>query len=680
MSVAVIDLSPHTEVSATDAESVHDLLRHYARRRRVDRDVLSGLEAAHGDLQALLCEGLLARATESGDVHRFLVRALPELWWIDLEMGLDALSLVGARLLGPALERLRRDAATLVFHFDRGERPRAWQGAPELFVMLTGDSEDDDEALELRPRLLARGLGLALAMGPEWPGLGLEAIDTEASLGLLRAIVRDGRLQSDERWLGALLLRGGPRSVAVATASLLFAPEKALTRIRDLLAMAPPSSMVRVAEAHGLLTLSGEDGLETAEALRTALLTQAWQGADLSTLEWWRAFRGEQIVLRSLPELGDAADELARGVVAGLPHLVVGDGLADPARRGALAGCLAHVLEGESGYTASFRIAESRIRDLGRSDGYRATAPALRAYASLLVATARLLLRRERGRDGALKLYGRVLRLRRAHPDLLPMDVFPDTLDAAISVGDPDRMARRWLAREAHEPVDPRLDAPDAFEAGPTHDAPLAFADETVTAADGLAPLPGDLASWIGAGRRSVLERLARLAPLPYRYLLGVARRWLGSAPRARFVLKGDGHTAVVVKHRTLGIPVGSTRFDVPGGTLLPFPEGSVKADRMLGRWTALLLVTATIGTLLVLRGLQSDAPVGVLTGAGLLLGGLTGYFGALRLHRLVSDGRAVAVSDERGRVQVWRIDPATRHMLVRPPEQVVEAMPVSRI
>lgn len=652
----------HPEPTPTDdlATSAWDLLRHYARRRRSEPEVLAALEQNSGGLAALAARGLVSRCAEAGDPYAALLRAQPELWWIDLEMGVRAVEALAELLPADTLERLRKDALALVSRLDHGPRPAAWETGPDLFSSLIGDvPDDDDAAIGERERVLARGVGLTIAMSPEWLAPALSFIEAGPSRRLLRALVRDDCVLEQERWLSTLLLRGGARSVAIASAGLYFASEPTVVMLRDLLAVAPPTAMIRVAEAHGLMTLAGEGALYTAEALRTAFLTQAWQGTDLGGLHWWRAFRGEQVVARSLPELGESADALARDVATGLAHHVGNpDAIGDPGRREAIATCFAWVMERTPDYCAPARIAEAELRDIGRHRGAQVMAAALRSYAAVMISTARLLNRRPRGRDAARSVYLRVLRLRKAHPEMLPRSVFPDSLEEALAVGAADRTASRWLGAGTPARSEPPADrSPRA-----SIEDPIPAADDIIATAEGLRPLPGPTAAWFDVREWSPTRLLGWMLPLPVRHLLTVMCGWMGLTPRARFVL-ADGGGAVVVTRRLFGVTVSTDRRAIPGGVLTPLPPHNTRVDRMVGWWAALLLTCGTIGTWLVLRGALHE-PTTTLFGTGLVLFGLIGYLGALSLRRVLGAGSAVAVRDDRGRVGVWQVDGATRVML----------------
>ena len=99
------------------------------------------------------------------------------------------------------------------------------------------------------------------------------------------------------------------------------------------------------------------------------------------------------------------------------------------------------------------------------------------------------------------------------------------------------------------------------------------------------------------------------------------------------------------------------------GGRLFLFPVENPAADRMLGRWAALLLLLGTIGTWLALR--SAEAAMSALAVSFVALVTFT-YMGAAALHRRVSTGLAVAVVDNDSSVSVWSIDPETRYLLER--------------
>ena len=655
------------EDDAEFTRSVYRLLRHYARTRTHEPALATALRDSGVDLGALAARGLLLESVSEpeGATWRALIRAQPDLWWLDLEFGVHATQELARGLPGDTVDRLRRHCLALVAHLDRGARPAAWETAADVFSFLIGDAESLDAEENLsRARVLARGVGLTIQMSPDWLAPALAFVGAGPSRALLRAMVRDQCLLEQDRWLGALLLRGGPRSIAAAAASMMFAPRATVTRLRSLLSIAPAAAMIRVAEAHGLLTLAGPDGQEAAEALRTAFLTQAWQATDLSGLPWARAFRGEVLVARCLPELADTAAPLAREVCLGLPRLLGEDAGSDPARHDAIATCLARLLQEEPTYDAALRVAEAHVRELGRRSGAQAQAVAMRSYALTLVSTARLLMRRSGTREQALSLYARVLRLRKAHPEMLPRDVFPDTLEGALHIADPDRAARRWLTREVAATDAPRAPGPAV---PPTAEDPLPAANEIVATADGLMPLPAPFAAWVGAKSWSPARLLGLLLPLPFRHVAAMILRTFGLTAKARFVLSDDGRGMMAITRRVLGFRVRTSRRAIAGGCLFTFPEGSPRADRLLGRWAALLILTSTLGTWVLLSGVSGAAPFGsTVLGSLLLVTGLVGYAGALWLQRIVGGGYAVAVQDTDGHVSVWQIDAATRYLITQ--------------
>lgn len=645
------------------ARQVSQLLRHYARRRQLDPGVVAGLRASSGDPSALVARGLINDAARSPDPYPLLLRTLPELWWLDLEAGIEAVTPLAEMLSSDITQRLRQDSLVLLARLDRGERPAAWERAADLFASLVGDDPGCPDFQ--RAQVLARGFGLSLAMSPDWIVEPLRMVDGGFSRPLLRALVRDDRVLDHDRFVAGLLLRGGPRGVAMATAALYFAGQRTVTRVRDLLAVAPSHSMIRVAEAHGLLTLLGEDGVELSQQLRCAFLTQAWQQNDLKGLPWWRAFRGEELVYRCLPELGDGANALARDAATGVSRHLGTERMNDPARREAIAGCIARVIETDRDYIAPLRIAEGRVRDLGRSDGTQAMAQAMRAYAMLVIAVAQRVTRTSR--EVANRLYGRVLRLRKAHPDLLPRDLFPDTLERALAIGEPDRAARRWVGDVIWAP-EPAVKRETSGRPAPHPEDPLPAADEVVATGDGLLPLPAHTATWVGAASWSPTRLFSWVVPLPYRHLFTRVASWFGMTPTARFVLS-SGEGAVVVNRRVFGSVVSSTRRAIPAGCLFPFPEGGEKADRLLGRWSALLILCGTLGTWLALSGKVFEPLTATLAGSAIALFGLFGYLGALGLRRILGDGAAVAVLDNHGEVRVWEVSTEARWVLLAPPD-----------
>ncbi len=643
------------------ATQVYDLLRHYAGRRRHDPEMLEALSESTDDLAGLVARGLVNDAVSTNNPYSVILRAQVELWWMDLEMGLHVVPKLRPMLPDGWWDRLRADSLALIERLDKGSRPAAWEGVAHIFSSVVSD-DADTENYE-RSRVLARGVGTAVAMSDDWLAQALDLVHRGPSRGLLCALARDTILVEHERWIAALLLRGGPLAVALGAATVYFAPDETTVHIRDLLAVAPPSCMIRVAEAHGLLTLLGDDAVDCTEALRTAFLTQAWQGGfqeGATSVQWSRAFRGELLVSRSLSELGDSAALMARDVAVGLAHHIGNDSaLNDPQRRQAIAECLAWVLKDDDEYVAPLRCAESVLRELGRTHGTQPMACAMRGYADALIATARVLRSTTGGRSPARRLYSRVLRLRKANPRMLPRDVFPDTLDRALELGGADRDAARWL-----EPDLVFLDDRDA--PAPTPIDPLPRAGEIVATAEGVLPLPGLTAAWVNARGWSYSRLITWLLPLPFRHMVTVMAGWLGLTSRAQFVMGSNNKGAVVVHRRFFGKRWGVTKRAIVGGQLFTFPdEECLGVDRMMGRWSSILLLTGTLGTWITLKGIQAGAVAETLGGSCILLFGLLGYHGALSLYRILADGNAVAVRDDQDQVRVWRIEPGTRAMLM---------------
>ncbi|MFT5434465.1 MAG: hypothetical protein ACI9OJ_005178 [Myxococcota bacterium] len=657
--------SPHSPIAhqpETDddlARSLWSLARSYARRRHVDPEAISSLRDSGEAVDDLIVRGMLAAASEQPDPHEAVLRALPELWWLDAHLGIASGPALAERMNTRALDAIRDDALRLVVALDKGERPAAWVTGPDLFTNLLADSEIEDGAWN-RARVLARGVSMVLTMAPGWLTAALGLVRSQASSDLLRALARDVKLTADHRWVAALLLRGGQREVALGAASLMFADVPLRHQVRDMVAMLPKTSVVRIAQCHGLLSLGGESGMEVAEIVRTGFLAQAWQNNDLAGLPWSDAFRGELMVSRSLLELGHIATPLARDVCDGLVAIMSdeADGPhSDSVRREAVAECLAWILRANPEYCAALRQTESHLRDIARRRGTGPLGPIVRAYAQVLLSTARLLVERD-CRSAARGVYARVLRLRKAYPELLPVDAYPDTIDKALHADDADRSARHWVALEigSADPIDPTA-------VRPSPEDPLPAAHEIVAAADGLAPLPNPTAEWVDAVESTPLAIIGALVPLPIRHLFNLSRRMLGMTPKARFVLSDDGRGAVTVTRRILGVGVHTTRRGIAGGRLFPFPEGNLRADRMLGRWAALLLVLGTVGTWLALK---ANTDVALLGGSSIAAFGLFGYLGALRLHRAVASGFAVAVRDDHDHVSVWTVSPATRLLIER--------------
>ena len=652
------DEDAESEDSAAFAASVAALLTHYARTERQDPGLLVGLQASYGDLGDLVARGTAHRfqSAEPEERHTVMVRTLPGLWRLEEALGLSVLPGLAVRLDDDARVALQRASLGLVAHLDESARPAAWEAAQDTFLTLMREPLDEDDDLTVeRSRLLARGVTGAVALAPDRLASALDLVETRASRPLLRALATDPELLGQDRFLGALLLRGGPRSLALGAAMLAIAPDHTVARIRDFLAVAPPGSLVRLAEAHGLLSLLGDDGAAAADALRTAFLTHVWQSNSTAGLPWWRAFRGEHLVASCIGELGDAGLDLCKDAAGGMAlHLRLESPLRDPIRRDAIATCLARVVRTDRFYVAAFRLAEGRLRELGRHATPEELTVAVGSYVAVLLQTARQLMSDEPDRDMALSLLSRALRTRHTHRERLVRDVLPETAAEVLDMRDTDRAARRWLRRELMAAAglgddNPLLDLAPAPTAG------------VVTTADAVAPLPGVLGIWAGARRHTVGSVLGGLMPLPLRHAANALRRLLGCTAKARFTFRSDGSASVEVRRRLLGLTVRKTTRAVDGGHLITFPAVCLPADRLLGRWSAAFLAASTIGSWLVLSATDHLRLIGgaVLAGAGILT-----YLGALGLHRVVKHQNAVAVRDDRGRLSVWRVRPETGLML----------------
>ena len=622
------------------SRSAFMLLRQYARRGHYDPTTLETLRCAGGDPASLFAHGLILEAKATGQLHQTLLRYQPDIWWLDQVANLDVTGPLSRCLDAPALTRLRSDSLRLVATLDQDVRPPAWQTPADMFLAMV-DDDIDPGSLLTRSRILARGLATAVRMSPEWLAPALSLIQARPSLALLSALARDSRLLDDDRWLCTLLLRGNSCSVALAAASLYFAPEKTLVRVRDFLAVAPASAMVRLAEVHGLLTLTEEEGADAAEALRTAFLTQLWRGTDLSGIAWWRAFRGEQLVHRSLPEVGSAAEVLARDVAIGLAKHLDTDACQDPGRQSAIAGSLAWLLLRDPDYRAALRLSEGRLRDMAQRKGPAAMTRSLRAYVSTLTSVIEELARTAPGRHTAVAVHARLVRLRKSYPDALTREQVPDDITQLTGEDRPAPSMR--LARSL----------PDA-------------AQELVATAEAVSALPTPVASWLGAEGWSPGRVLSWLVPTPLRHLATSVLRMLGTGPRARLILSDHSVGTLVRETRLLGLTIKTSRHGIPGGVIFTAPEGCEPADQLLGRWTAGLLLSGTLGPWLMLSGSAMEPLLGRIIGSALLVFGLAGYLGALGLHRAVAGGEAVAVRDEADQVSVWRVDEATRFMLSR--------------
>ncbi|HIN86119.1 MAG TPA: hypothetical protein EYN06_06535 [Myxococcales bacterium] len=661
--------SEYTSEAISLAESLHELLRHHARTKEYDTDMLAALRLSYSNSGDLFVQGFLraAAAQPEGKLYPYIVKSLPELWWIDSEMSIDLSTPLASSLVATVANTLAGDTQDVVNHLDR-HNPRLELGTSDAIFTAIMESDGD---LSQRSRTLARGLAMAMSMAPSNLPSFLNFVGQNPSAKLLSAMASDERLLGQEHWISTLVLRGGRVGIALGAVSLLHAPERILARLRDLLCMAPASVFQRVAEVHGLLTLAGEDGLEASEYLRTALLSQGWQGNDLRGIAWTQAFRGEQIVSRSLAEIPQIAHGLAVDVLRGLPELLdLPLELADPGRREPMAQCLAWLTQRDPGYCAGMRNAEGRIREIGRTLGSGGQREALRHYVVFLLSTARTLLKRgDEGYDGALKIYTRILRLRKSYPELITQEMLPNTLFGASKIRDPERAARRWVVREQADLAGAALNMELALADAPQSSADEFFPleSEGVTTLDGLSELPSFATHWAGPGIASDRRWYLRYVPVPVHFLFTALKRMLGFQSSARVHMREDGKSMLVRQRSLWGKLLPEKRHLLPEGCLMPYPLHRTQVDRMLGRWSAFLLAACTIGAFFTLQGLQNGQDMRVLFGSVSLVAGLLGYGTAFRLHCTLRSGLAFVASDSAGRSHLWRIDAATRHLMTRP-------------
>jgi hypothetical protein len=541
----------------------------------------------------------------------------------------------------------------LVAELDKGEHPPAWHDGADRVPLLTLEAGDiPDKAL-----VLARGLALTIRVTGGTIAPILQYLQHHASSDLCRAVSVEPMLAENVSWLSALIFRGDPRTRALAAASLSMSGEHTHLALQSVIALIPPSDLVHVADVHGLLgLLKGTSTLRN--VLRTAVLTRIWQGEAVTSVPWWDAFRGEDMIARILPECGEQTVPLARSLLDALPsHAMQGDNLADGPRSDALALILSRTLSAQPTFDGPLRRAEAVLRDRIRFGQDPSVGRALRSYASIVHRTAQSLLQRGH-RDTAQALFGRLIRLRRTYPLALPRGLFPDRLLSNDAKTD-GAEARRW-ALENNKPAEatatatyPKLNPDD----------PLPDAREIVAALGSATPLPRATARWAGAMGWTMWGVLALCIPLPVRYLTLRLFNLLGCTPRATFLLSDEGRGAVCKDFRFFGLVIRQQKRAVSGGRLFLFPVENIAADRLLGRWVAILLMFGTIGTWLALRSttLMSTAIATTVAASTVFA-----YLGAVALHRRVNGGLAVAVIDSEDKLSVWSIDHETRYLLER--------------
>ncbi|MEC8023956.1 MAG: hypothetical protein VX223_08460 [Myxococcota bacterium] len=644
---------PPAEDDASLADSAWELIRLRANQSSADPGMLNGLGGLQ-DAARLVCTWLVRAARLSSNPDNYLLEALPVLWWLHFQTGVDVLIPLACDIDPTRSSELAHAATHLIAELDKGDNPPAWHTAADRIPMLT---ELEAEVPE-KAHVLARGVALTMRLTGGTITPTLQYIRHHASTDLCRALTTEPMLVDNVPWLSALILRGDERTRALAACSLANCSNHTHVSLQSFIVVLPEADLVAIAEVHGLLGLIGED--ETVRnVIRTALLTRIWQGDSLSGLAWWDAFRGEDCIARILPECGDARVALAKNLLDGLPtHALAGGALTDAPTTDALVSALVTVLTNHSSYDSPLRRAEAALRDRIRLARDPSIGRALRGYATVVMSAARQLLANGH-RHPAQALYTRVLSLRRSYPLALPRGLFPDDL---VDAGDGNDAAavRRWSLRRK----------PSVAAGGPTRQAsqvsaddPLPDAREVVASVGSLQPLPKAIGRWAGAARLTTLGMLSLVVPVPIRYLWMRLARLIGSTPTANFLLSDEGHGAVCTEHRIAGVIVKRRHRNVAGGRLFLFPVENPAADRMLGRWAALLLLFGTIGTWLALRSSDTAGTAIAVTFVATII--LT-YLGAAALHRRIAHGLAVAVIDSDNRLSVWSIDPETRYLLER--------------
>ncbi|MBT9559661.1 MAG: hypothetical protein IV100_26765 [Myxococcales bacterium] len=653
---------------AHDAASVATVLCHWARRRGEPPELLRTLKSAGVDVADLVAEGIFgADALARDDGWETAIGRLVDLWWLDLRGGITTANAVGRRLSAEQLDILEKAAFAVLEARDRFDRPSGHLDLQSRFIALVEPRELADADVDAAA-VIARGLAWVLGLRMDDPAPAVAWVRSDLSIDVGRAIARDLVLLKNARFIGALLFRGDTRGRALAAASLYFAGKPTIEAIRNDASIAPVSDLLRLAETHGLLGLAADgSGTDAAaavrNALRGALLVHVFCGDALGGMPWWRVFRGEEALAASLNELGASRDALARDIAAGLPMRLEGRGLRDTVVREAIALCLCDVLSRDVVYSAPLRLTESRIKEW-RHDGETERAQdGLRDYARTLVVAARRLL--DYGKKPiAEALYARVIRLRGEFPGVLMPDIFPDRLERAIELGETDGLARRLRVEYEHGSAGTQR--PSARRAP---EDPLGQPADVVAAVSGTEPLPIATAVWAGAIAWTPIRLLDGLVPLPLRRIATRFFRFMGATPSSRLLLSAEGDGVLHVTQRLFGVPVYRERHAVPAHRVFVFPTDSPRADRLLGRWAALLVALSTIGTWLFLKA--SD-DVGRLLAGCLIGGSLLGYIGALSLHRVVSRGLAMVVLDEKDRPSVWSLRPEDRGLLVQYAERAI--------
>jgi hypothetical protein len=578
--------------------SVHDLLRHYARRRQVDIDVLDGLAASCDDIGVLFAEGLLLSAEKlsDGDLNGYLHRALPEIWWIDYGMGINVMQHLAELISDDETEQLVSSATALIAHFGRRTGSTHKTRIHETFDRLMAPDLSGDEQEIEHAQLLARGLARTLNLCKRGVSARSLRLVEEIPTGpLLQALAREPVLTEDDRWLGSLLLRGGPNGLALAAASIQHAPTRTLERLCTLLSMAPARAMLRLATVYGLLTRVGAVDEGVLQALRAPLLAQAWQDRVPLSVPWWKAHRGEVLVADLLKELGPGAEVLARDVAKGLEvHLANDTALYDTLTRQALAQCLAWLVIRQPSYIGPFRLAEAHLQLLSRTAGLSATRHAVRAYAMLLT------------------------------------DTYQEVAKATGAETTRDAIALRLRnLRNTHKVAFPALDT-----------------ESKSTASDSLAHCIDTPA----------VARWERIVPLPIRHCLSSGLRLLGLSNREAIQVgigaEGEFHYRLFSKDfdelddaSLVGGAVSNDLVDL----------GQTKTNRTLGLWTAFLLPLTTSGAFIALGGIEGVPSL--VHALGLFVVGLsvTGYLGALAISRGVTSGSLVALPGVQGGLTIYQ-------------------------
>ena len=585
--------------------SIHDLLRHYARRKRHDVETIAGLQHACGDVGELFVQGLILRANRRGDLNGFLLRALPEIWWIEAVMDIPIMPYLARHIPEDTLENVLRAGLAMVAHYERCSPAHETSSADQaLKQMLSADAEADEAEME-RARVVAHGLAQCVIFAQQCvPTTTVRLIESLPANLFLGALGTQPDLLANTHWLCTLILRGGANAMALAAISLPNVKPEILETIRVPLMMAPERAMVRLAELHGLLSLSGNSDCDASQVLRSAFLARIWRGDEWSDQPWHRAFRGESLVASVLEELGATATPMAKDLLSNIPSLLDGaPKLLDSVLRESMTRCFAWVLLHEPEYVAPFRLAEAMIRERIRAGGLLAGRDSLRAYIMFLSETKNRLLGLSNTQGTVKNLDDRIALLHDAYPQTLPRYQTATHLQSYPSTPDSNLVPARntW---DTSEPTTPS-------------------------------------------------RRFLALAALPFRFLLGTICGWLGLFRHRTIAWRLDGNVEFRLTRKFFGWTLNSTSITLQPEAARCRTDSVQGIHKTLGLWTAFLLIGWTVGAYVLLMPASPFSNPTPMIGMALILLGGCGYAGALLLSRSVTDGHAVIVDTPTGSMDV---------------------------